>query len=64
MSSQLESAESVELDYEQAVERVRFNFSFKRRSFMQLLGAGLLIAASKKTRIRSRLSLTSAIFSV
>src|SRR5258705_4422995 len=46
MTPELETAESVELVYGQAVQRVDFNFGFKRRSFMQLLGAGLLIAAS------------------
>lgn len=46
MTPELESAESIELAYEQAVQRIDFHFGFKRRSFMQLLGAGLLIAAS------------------
>jgi len=46
MTSQLETAESVELAYAQAVQRVHYDFGLKRRSFMQLLGAGLLIAAS------------------
>jgi isoquinoline 1-oxidoreductase len=46
MTPEHETAESVELAYEQAVQHVHFNFGFKRRSFMQLLGAGLLIAAS------------------
>ncbi len=54
MSSQLESVESVELAYAQAVERVHFDFGFKRRSFMQLLGAGLLIAASAPVLAQQR----------
>src|SRR5882762_6516194 len=54
MTPELETAESVELAYEQAVERVRFNFGFKRRSFMQLLGAGLLIAASAPALAQQR----------
>jgi isoquinoline 1-oxidoreductase len=54
MNNQLESAESVELAYEQAVQRVHFDFGLKRRSFMQLLGAGLLIAASAPTLAQQR----------
>src|SRR5689334_8190423 len=54
MTLDLESAESVELAYAQAVQRVHFNFGFKRRSFMQLLGAGLLIAASVPTLAQQR----------
>ena len=54
MTSEIETAESVELAYEQAVERVHFNFGFKRRSFMQLLGAGLLIAASAPALAQQR----------
>lgn len=54
MSTQFETGESVELAYEQAVERVRFKFGFKRRSFMQLLGAGLLVAASAPALAQQR----------
>jgi CO/xanthine dehydrogenase Mo-binding subunit len=54
MTHELETAESVELAYEQAVERVHFNFGFKRRSFMQLLGASLLIAASAPALAQQR----------
>jgi isoquinoline 1-oxidoreductase subunit beta len=54
MNPELETAESVELAYEQAVQRVDFNFGFKRRSFMQLLGAGLLIAASAPALAQQR----------
>src|SRR6267142_274579 len=54
MTPELETAESVELAYEQAVQRVRFNFGFKRRSFIQLLGAGLLIAASAPALAQQR----------
>lgn len=54
MTPELETAESVELAYEQAVQRVHFNFGFKRRSFMQLLGAGLLIAASTPALAQQR----------
>src|ERR1019366_2504042 len=32
--------------YEEAVERVDYNFGLKRRSFVQILGAGLLLAVS------------------
>src|SRR5215468_8929612 len=54
MTSEFETVKSVELAYEQAVERVHFNFGFKRRSFMQLLGAGLLIAASAPALAQQR----------
>src|SRR5262245_28900955 len=54
MNPELETVESVELAYEQAVQRVHFNFGFKRRSFMQLLGAGLLIAASTPALAQQR----------
>jgi isoquinoline 1-oxidoreductase len=54
MTPELETVESVELAYEQAVERVHFNFGFKRRSFMQFLGAGLLIAASAPALAQQR----------
>jgi isoquinoline 1-oxidoreductase len=54
MTSELETAESVEIAYEQAVQRVQFSFGFKRRSFMQLLGAGLLIAASAPALAQQR----------
>ena len=54
MNTELETAESVELAYEHAVERVHFNFGFKRRSFMQLLGAGLLVAASAPALAQQR----------
>jgi isoquinoline 1-oxidoreductase len=54
MNPEIDTAESVELAYEQAVERVRFNFGFRRRSFMQLLGAGLLIAASAPALAQQR----------
>src|SRR5882762_893593 len=54
MTPELETAESVELAYEQAVQRVHFNFGLKRRSFMQLLGAGLLIAASAPALAQQR----------
>src|SRR5215470_12213691 len=54
MTPELDTVQSVELAYEQAVQRVRFNFGLKRRSFMQLLGAGLLIAASAPALAQQR----------
>jgi isoquinoline 1-oxidoreductase len=54
MTHELETVEFVELAYAQAVERVRFDFGLKRRSFMQLLGAGLLIAASAPALAQQR----------
>jgi isoquinoline 1-oxidoreductase beta subunit len=39
-----ETAESA-LDYEEPIDRVSFNFELTRRQFVQVLGAGLLIAS-------------------
>jgi isoquinoline 1-oxidoreductase len=38
--------EALPPDYEEAVERVHYDFGLKRRAFVQILGAGLLIAVS------------------
>ncbi len=38
--------EQLVVEYEEPLEPVHFDFGLKRRGFMQLLGAGLLIAAS------------------
>ena len=46
MTPDLESAESVELAYAQAVQRVHFNFGFKRRSFMTNAGNALRVRFS------------------
>src|SRR4051812_33936844 len=46
MNEQLETNESVELAYREMVKRVGYDFGLKRRSFMQLLGAGLVIAGA------------------
>jgi isoquinoline 1-oxidoreductase len=35
-----------ESDYDEPIERVGYDFGFNRRSFVQLLGAGLLVAVS------------------
>src|SRR4051794_3826999 len=40
------SQSAPEPDYDELVERVDYDFGLKRRSFMQMLGAGLLVAAS------------------
>src|SRR5438477_9981260 len=53
MNEQLETNESVELAYREMVKRVGYDFGLKRRSFMQILGAGLLIAASSPAAERS-----------
>src|SRR5262249_32776169 len=37
---------AAEIDYEELVEKVSFRFGVKRRSFVQMLGTGLLVAAS------------------
>src|SRR4051812_36451258 len=46
MNEQLETNESVELAYREMVKRVGYDFGLKRRSFMQILGAGFLIASA------------------
>src|SRR5437879_11669514 len=46
MNEQLQTNESVELAYREMVKRVGYDFGLKRRSFMQILGAGLLIASA------------------
>jgi isoquinoline 1-oxidoreductase len=46
MRRDLATDEALALDYEEAVERVDYNFGLKRRAFVQILGAGLLIAVS------------------
>src|SRR4051812_35523198 len=42
----LPAREIAEPNYDELVDRVGYDFGLKRRSFVQLLGAGLLIAAS------------------
>src|SRR5437016_1073119 len=44
MTGEVETNESVELAYAEMVKRAGYDFGLKRRSFMQILGAGLLIA--------------------
>jgi isoquinoline 1-oxidoreductase subunit beta len=46
MTRDLKTDEALEPDYEEAVERADYSFGLKRRSFVQILGAGLLIAVS------------------
>src|SRR5437870_1423045 len=42
------------LEYEEPLEPVHFDFGLKRRGFVQLLGAGLLIAASAAPALAQR----------
>src|SRR6478672_6965280 len=42
----LQTNENVELEYRKMVHRVGYDFGLKRRSFMQLVGAGVLIASA------------------
>src|SRR2546426_518242 len=42
----MQPADPSELNYNELLEPVGYDFGLKRRSFMQILGAGLLIAAS------------------
>jgi isoquinoline 1-oxidoreductase len=46
MKRDLAADEAPAPDYDEEVERVDYNFGLKRRSFVQILGAGLLIAVS------------------
>ena len=46
--------ESASLDYEEPIEPLHFDFGLKRRGFVQLLGAGLLIAASASPALAQR----------
>ena len=44
--TETETNEAVDLAYKQMVKRVGYDFGLKRRSFMQILGAGLLVASA------------------
>lgn len=46
MKRDLATDEALLPDYEEAVERVDYGFGLRRRAFVQVLGAGLLIAVS------------------
>ena len=46
MKRDLATDEALSLEYEEAVERVDYDFGLKRRAFVQILGAGILIAVS------------------
>ena len=46
MTRDFTTDEALSPDYEEAVERADYSFGLKRRSFVQILGAGLLIAVS------------------
>ena len=48
------SAKSSELVYEEPLERVAYDFGLNRRSFVQFLGAGLLIAVSATPGLAQR----------
>src|SRR5262249_21278307 len=45
MKEPVEKVESVDAAYEKMTERFGYDFGLRRRSFVQLLGAGLLIAS-------------------
>src|ERR1039457_4750875 len=46
MIRDLTTDEPLSLESEEAIERVDYDFGLKRRSFVQILGAGLLLAVS------------------
>jgi len=41
-------------DYEEPVERVGYDFGLNRRNFVQILGAGLLVAVGSSTALGQR----------
>ena len=46
MNKDFATDDALPADHEQAVERVDYGFGLKRRAFVQILGAGLLVAVS------------------
>src|SRR5438309_551796 len=46
MKEPVETIETIDLAYAKMVKRVGYDFGLKRRSFVQILGAGLLIAGA------------------
>jgi isoquinoline 1-oxidoreductase len=52
--NEFETNESVELAYREMVKRVGYDFGLKRRSFMQILGTGLLIAGASSGLAQNR----------
>ncbi|HTL28562.1 MAG TPA: molybdopterin cofactor-binding domain-containing protein, partial [Tepidisphaeraceae bacterium] len=48
MSDRQTDATSIEIDYEQLLERVDYDFGLSRRQFVQALGAGILIAVAAR----------------
>src|SRR6058998_803806 len=46
MSTKTYASEADALPYDEPIERVGYDFGLKRRAFVQLLGAGLLVAAN------------------
>src|SRR2546425_10995090 len=43
-----------ETDYEEPIEAVKYDFGLSRRGFVQMLGAGLLIASSASPALAQR----------
>jgi isoquinoline 1-oxidoreductase len=54
MKTDLPASPPPEWEYEETSEGVGYDFGLKRRSFMQILGAGLLIAASVSPALAQR----------
>jgi len=54
MNEKLSSMVRVEPDYEEALERVGYDFGLNRRSFVHFLGAGLLIAVNAAPALAQR----------
>ena len=54
MSEALPTTPAPEIDYDEEVERVAYDFGFSRRSFVQVLGAGILLAISTPAMAQRR----------
>src|SRR5258708_2640983 len=54
MKSELPASPPPEWEFEETSEGVGYDFGLKRRSFMQILGAGLLVAASVSPALAQR----------
>src|SRR5258708_19754097 len=48
------SPQQTPADYEESIERVGYDFGVSRRSFVQFLGAGLMVAASVSPALAQR----------
>src|SRR6516164_8676357 len=54
MKSTVSTTETLPAEYDEPLERVGYDFGLRRRGFVQLLGAGLLIAVSAPPALAQR----------